>query len=74
MFICLYFFLNLEKAAQITMFQLLFWLLCRLNMSKVEKERFIVKFVESKRSNTEYAAKAYEVKTTVCSFLQNFSP
>ncbi|KAF6720545.1 DNA topoisomerase 2-binding protein 1-A [Oryzias melastigma] len=29
-------------------------------MSKVEKERFIVKFVESKRSNTEYAAKAYE--------------
>ncbi|XP_023806147.1 DNA topoisomerase 2-binding protein 1 isoform X1 [Oryzias latipes] len=29
-------------------------------MSKVEKERFIVKFVESKGSNAEYAVKAYE--------------
>lgn len=41
-------------------------------MSKVEKERFIVKFVESKGSNAEYAVKAYEVNTTAQSFLQTF--
>lgn len=42
-----------------------YWLPYRLNMSKGEKEGFIVKFVESKGQKTEYAVKAYEVNAII---------
>lgn len=40
-------------------------------MSKGDKEGFIVKFVESKTHQTEYAVKAYEVNSILKSFIDN---
>lgn len=37
------------------------WILCRLTMSKEDRQGFIVKFVEYKGQKTEYSVKAYKV-------------